>query len=85
MASNSAQGNRRSRRRQQELWPTPPRPRRWLMQVRDAGHAGGGQPAVHLVCPRCGYDDGWTPFTTITESQRRPCPICNANPERGER
>lgn len=49
------------------------------MHVRDAGCDNG---LVRLVCPHCGYDDGWSrhPRRSVSELKRGlPCPECNAD------
>lgn len=60
-----------------DLFPSSPRrPRRVLMHVVDAGDCESTY-RVHLVCPKCGHDDGWHHGLTFTETKRQPCPKCN--------
>ena len=63
-----------------DLFPSAPRrPRRVLMRVVDAGDCISAN-SVHLRCPRCGHDDGWSHGMTVTEAKRQPCPKCNEAP-----
>jgi len=64
-----------------DLFPDAPRrPRRVLMRVVDAGDHGcvtTFRYFVHLQCPRCGHDDGWSEHHTKRETLSQPCPKCN--------
>lgn len=61
----------------------PPRRRRVLMQVVDAGNFPDGGPAVCLRCRVCGHETGWVPGRAVSADRRgRPCPQCSPRPER---
>lgn len=59
-------------KRQSEMFQTPPRPRRVLAHVVDAGHK-----AAEFAC-RCGWRE-WQPVQSVSQAKRGvPCPVCNA-------
>lgn len=71
----------RPTRRQADLFNLPPRPRRVLLHVVDAGGHGcvTDMPHfVHLACSRCGHDAGWSEHRTKQAAVSQPCPVCNA-------
>ncbi|WP_109074112.1 MULTISPECIES: hypothetical protein [unclassified Azospirillum] len=72
---------RKDTRRQPTLFAMPPKPRRVLLRVADAGSHGcvtSFRYFVHLVCDRCGHDAGWSEHRTKKEATSQPCPVCNA-------
>jgi DNA-directed RNA polymerase subunit RPC12/RpoP len=64
--------------RQMEFLEKPPRARRVLMHVVDAGMAPNGKHIAHFVCSRCNHDGLWHYVNTVSEAKRGlPCPKCN--------
>lgn len=63
-----------------DLFPAskPPRAKpRVMMHGMDFGY-DGDITLAHMVCPKCGHDEGWLMFDNDTDARRgAPCPKCN--------
>lgn len=60
------------------LFELPPRRRRFMMHVIDAGNAEGGKHLARFRCKRCGAETDWYTVDSITEAKRgTPCAACN--------
>lgn len=68
-----------------DLFPgtKPPRAKpRVMMHGVDFGY-DGDITLGHMVCGKCGHDDGWLMFDNDSEARRgAPCPKCNGDSQK---